>query len=54
MDRVAGAHCSGNYFAGLWQTDYSGAIQCTESLSGTTNVPENSMAVKDILDRDEN
>lgn len=47
------AYCKGNYYAGLWQNNGTSSV-CNKPLSGLTNVPENSIQVTAIDDRDGN
>ena len=54
MQSAANAYCQGNYFAGTWTKSETGAVSCVEPLSGPTKVPENSIQVTAIQDRDLN
>jgi len=54
MQLAFDASCKGNYYAGMWQSDSSGNINCVEPLSGPTTIPSESISVESIGDRDGN
>ena len=43
-----GSVCSGDFYAGKWGIDESGQKVCLEALTGSVEVPTNSMEVEQI------